>query len=132
MKILQFAFGGDAQNPYLPHNHVNNSVVYTGTHDNDTTVSWYQNAAPTVQQHVDEYLAKPGEAMPWPVIRSALGSVANLAIIPMQDLLSLDGKARMNLPGTMKNNWKWRMQEPLCAELISYLLHMNQLYRRVM
>jgi 4-alpha-glucanotransferase len=108
MKILQFAFGGEADNPYLPHNQTEDSVVYTGTHDNDTTLGWYQSLPPETQQQVVEYLGYPGEEMPWPLIRSALASVACLAIVPMQDLLALGSDDRMNTPGTMDDNWRWR------------------------
>jgi len=131
MKILQFAFGGDAHNPYLPHNHTRNSVVYTGTHDNDTSTSWYPHAEPALKQHVLEYCGKTDEQMPWPIIRCALASVASLAIIPMQDLLSLGTEARMNTPGTIQNNWKWRMHEHMSAELIAHLHDMNNVYGRV-
>jgi len=132
MKILQFAFGGDAQNPYLPHNHIQHSVVYTGTHDNDTTLSWYHSSASHIKEHVNEYYSRPDEAMPWPIIRSALAAVANLAMLPMQDLLGLGAKARMNTPGTIENNWQWRMKEPVSEEFTGDLLHMNQLYRRIL
>ncbi len=108
MKILQFAFGGDSSNPYLPHNQTFDSVVYTGTHDNDTSIGWYESLSAEVQGHLAEYLGYPAETMPWPLIRSALASVACLAIIPMQDLLSLDGQYRMNTPGTTEGNWRWR------------------------
>ena len=108
MKILQFAFGGDAANPYLPHNHTFDSVVYTGTHDNDTSIGWYESSSPEVQGHLAEYLGYSAESMPWPLVRSALASVACLSIIPMQDLLALDGQHRMNTPGTTEDNWRWR------------------------
>lgn len=107
MKILQFAFGGDAENPYLPHNQTVDSVAYTGTHDNDTSVGWYESLPVETQNHLAEYLGYPTETMPWPLIRSALASVACLAIIPMQDLLSLNGEHRMNTPGTTEDNWRW-------------------------
>ncbi len=110
MKILQFAFGGDAGNPYLPHNQTIDSVVYTGTHDNDTTLGWYQSLPDGVKQHVQHYLGHPQEPMPWPVIRSALASVARLAMLPMQDLLGQDGGHRMNTPGTSDGNWRWRFE----------------------
>lgn len=110
MKILQFAFGGDANNPYLPHNQTIDSVVYTGTHDNDTTLGWYQSLPEAVQQHVQSYLGLPQEQMPWPMVRSALASVARLAILPMQDLLELDSEHRMNTPGTPDGNWRWRFE----------------------
>jgi len=108
MKILQFAFGGDSSNPYLPHNQTFDSVVYTGTHDNDTSLGWYEALSAEVQGQLAEYLGYPTEAMPWPLIRSAMASVACLAIIPMQDLLALDGQHRMNTPGTTEDNWRWR------------------------
>lgn len=109
MKILQFAFGGDASNPYLPHNQTADSVVYTGTHDNDTTLGWYESLPGETQDQVNDYLGYPGEAMPWPLVRSALASVACLAIVPMQDLLGLNGAHRMNTPGTQEgDNWRWR------------------------
>jgi 4-alpha-glucanotransferase len=111
MKILQFAFGGGAANPYLPHNHEANSVVYTGTHDNDTTVGWYNGLDPKTQQHISRYLAYSDEAMPWALIRAALASVAWLAVIPMQDLLALGEGQRMNTPGSnVDENWRWRFQ----------------------
>ncbi len=108
MKILQFAFTGGADNPYLPFNHETNSVVYTGTHDNDTTLGWYLSLDDDSRQYVDEYLGRSKEAMPWPVIRAALASRALLAVLPMQDILGLDGSHRMNLPGTTEGNWNWR------------------------
>jgi len=109
MKILQFAFDGNAKNAYLPHNHEFNSVVYTGTHDNDTTLSWYELLNAHTRQLVNEYLAVPeNEAMPWPMIRTALASVACLAVVPMQDILGLGQGERMNTPGTTKGNWRWR------------------------
>lgn len=108
MKILQFAFDSDHRNPYLPHNHVRNCVVYTGTHDNNTTLGWFEGLSPAFRQRVMEYLGHPSEAMPWPLIRSALASVSDLAVIPMQDILALDGRHRMNTPGTSTDNWSWR------------------------
>lgn len=108
MKILQFAFSGDVDNPYLPYNHTLDSVVYTGTHDNDTTLGWYTSLDDHTRYHIDDYLGFPGEEMPWPLIRTALSSRANLAVIPMQDILSLGGQHRMNTPGTSEGNWAWR------------------------
>jgi len=108
MKILQFAFDGNPHNPYLPHKQEKNSVVYTGTHDNNTTVGWYEDLPADVQNRVHEYFGFPSDVMPWPLVRSAFGSVAKLAIVPMQDLLELDGSHRMNTPGTSAGNWRWR------------------------
>ena len=108
MRILQFAFDGGAGNPYLPHNHAPNSVVYTGTHDNDTTLAWYEGLPVEQQCTVLEYLGHPGEPMPWPLNRAALASVAQLAILPMQDALQLGAGQRMNMPGSNIGNWQWR------------------------
>jgi 4-alpha-glucanotransferase len=120
MKVLQFAFSGDPDNPYLPFRHTRDSVVYTGTHDNDTTLGWYLTLDDDTRRYVDQFLGRSKEPMPWPMIRAALGSVASLAIVPMQDLLGLNGDHRMNLPGTAEGNWKWRFSwdqvEPDLAE----------------
>jgi len=108
MKILQFAFDGSPDNPYLPENHVECGVVYTGTHDNDTTLGWYESLDPTTQARVLENLGEPEGSMPWALIRAALASPARLAVIPMQDALGLGGRHRMNVPGTADGNWNWR------------------------
>jgi 4-alpha-glucanotransferase len=108
MKILQFAFSGGATNPYLPFHHTRDSVVYTGTHDNDTTLGWYKGLDDGTREFVDDYLGKPREAMPWPMVRAALASRANLAILPFQDVMGLDSTHRMNTPGTTEGNWGWR------------------------
>ncbi|AGA32943.1 4-alpha-glucanotransferase (amylomaltase) [Thioalkalivibrio nitratireducens DSM 14787] len=108
MMILQFAFDGGDDNPYLPQNHVQCGVVYTGTHDNDTTVGWFEALEPERRAHVLEVLGNPAEPMPWALVRAALTSPAQVAIIPMQDALALDGRHRMNTPGTSDGNWTWR------------------------
>jgi 4-alpha-glucanotransferase len=109
MKILQFAFGGDHTNPYLPEHHVQNCVVYTGTHDNDTTLGWFQTLDEHTRQQVQEYLTLQSDHdMPWALIELAESSVANTVVIPMQDLMGLDGSHRMNVPGTTSGNWRWR------------------------
>jgi 4-alpha-glucanotransferase len=113
MKILQFAFGGTSDNPYLPENITENSVVYTGTHDNDTTLSWYDNLDDYQRSNLHAYLtATHAEGyelnMPNDLIEMALASKALLAIIPMQDILQLNGQHRMNTPGTVTGNWHWR------------------------
>jgi 4-alpha-glucanotransferase len=131
MKILQFAFGGDASNPYLPHQHCRKSVTYTGTHDNDTTLGWYQSLDDAVRAHVDAYLGHSNEEMPWPLIRAALGSVSELSVIPMQDLLSLGGEHRMNVPGTTEGNWMWQFSWDMVADGVAGRLNaLNQLYGR--
>ncbi len=111
MKVLQFAFNGDPNNPHLPHNHVRDSVVYTGTHDNDTTVGWFSELDDRTRVRVRQYLVGPHEDMPAPLVRTALASVAALAVVPMQDLLGLGGSARMNVPGRPEGNWAWQMRE---------------------
>ncbi|HOY69361.1 MAG TPA: 4-alpha-glucanotransferase [Methylotenera sp.] len=112
MKILQFAFGGSEDNPYLPENIEENSVVYTGTHDNDTTLGWFNNLDAQQREHLYAYLQKkhPHQTvkMPQDLTNLALSTLANLAIIPMQDILHLDGAHRMNTPGTCEGNWHWR------------------------
>lgn len=114
MKILQFAFGGGEDNPYLPENIDENSVAYTGTHDNDTTLGWYQTAPEHVCEHVQHYLNQSTEHfstdMPMALMQVAFKSVAKLAIVPMQDILALDSQSRMNTPGTTEGNWTWRME----------------------
>ena len=108
MKILQFAFDGSPDNPYLPHNHEELCVVYTGTHDNNTTLGWYQELPDHDRARVHHYLGDSQEPMPALLIRAALASVARLAVIPWQDVLELDGTHRMNVPGVADDNWRWR------------------------
>ncbi|MES9830754.1 MAG: 4-alpha-glucanotransferase [Candidatus Thiodiazotropha sp. DIVDIV] len=132
MKILQFAFSGGPDNPYLPFHHTQDSVVYTGTHDNDTTLGWYKELDDASREFVDDYLGKPREPMPWPLIRSALASRANLAILPFQDILGLDGEHRMNTPGTTEGNWGWRFEwDMIKPETESRLRHRLQMYGRL-
>jgi len=109
MRILQFAFDSGADNSYLPHNHIPESVVYTGTHDNDTTVGWFASLSKEQQSRIYEYLQVPAETVPKALIRAAFASVARFAIIPMQDILGLDSTGRMNIPGVADNNWGWRL-----------------------
>jgi len=111
MKVLQFAFDGMPDNPYLPGNFGPNSVIYTGTHDNDTTMGWFAERSEEEKIRLGEHSDLNGDAMPWPLIKLAIESEARLAIIPMQDLLALDTDARFNTPGTIDNNWQWRMDE---------------------
>ncbi|HKJ87923.1 MAG TPA: 4-alpha-glucanotransferase, partial [Gammaproteobacteria bacterium] len=124
MKILQFAFGGGAENPYLPHHHERGFVVYTGTHDNNTTLGWWREEAPEeVHEQVRDYLGYPGEDQPWPLIRAALASVAQTAVVPLQDLLELDGRHRMNQPATTEGNWGWRFRWEWLPEGLAARLH---------
>lgn len=110
MLILQFAFDGSDANPYLLKNHRRNSLVYSGTHDNDTTLSWYQSLPAGTKQYVDQYVKYSQLEMPWALIHVVFDSIADLAIIPMQDLLGLGAGHRMNTPGTVEGNWQWRYQ----------------------
>ncbi len=108
MRVLQFAFDGNPYNPHLPHNHDWLEVVYTGTHDNDTSVGWHRNLPEQAREHVERYLGQSSEAISWSLIRAAIASVSQMSIIPLQDLLGLGSEARMNTPGTMGANWSWR------------------------
>lgn len=133
MKILQFAFEGGATNPYLPHNHQPDFVVYTGTHDNDTTLGWYNNLSPELRVRIREYLGQSDETMPWALIRCAMASVSRVAVIPLQDVLGLDGTHRMNTPGTTRNNWSWRFSwDQFDSSLVERLRSMVEVYGRLM
>jgi 4-alpha-glucanotransferase len=108
MKILQFAFDGNPDNPYLPDHHGERSVVYTGTHDNDTTLGWWEHLDEPTRALVRADLLDPDEPMPWALVHLALASTARLAVVPAQDLLGLDSSSRMNTPGIAEGNWTWR------------------------
>ena len=108
MKVLQFAYGHDANNVNLPHNFPLDSVAYTGTHDNTTTRGWLEHLPPAYEESVDRYFQLGGARSAWPIIRFALASVSRLALIPMQDLLDLPSEATLNRPGTTIGNWQWR------------------------
>lgn len=108
MAILQFAFGSGGGHPYLPHHHSRNCVVYTGTHDNDTTLGWYWSLDDHARDHVRRYFACGDRDLPHVMTRAALRSVADTAVVPLQDVLGLGGDARMNHPGTTDGNWAWR------------------------
>lgn len=132
MKIVQFAFTGDPDEPFLPHNHISNCVVYTGTHDNDTAKGWYERVPEGERDFYRRYLGRDGHDVAWDMIRAAWMSVGVFAIAPMQDLLSLDNTARMNYPGNPSGNWSWRMQEDdLNGFLGSRLREFNMLYSRM-
>ena len=131
MKILQFAFGSDADNPYLPHHHERHSIVYTGTHDNNTGLGWYQSASEQEKHYFSQYSGENMATMPWPLQYMAWQSVAQIAITPMQDILALDATARMNTPGTTIGNWRWKMKwQDVNSELVEKLRRMNQLFGR--
>ena len=131
MKILQFAFGSGPDNPYLPDHYEKNCVVYTGTHDNDTTAGWSQHINDYERNYAYDYLGHPSISLHCALIQAALGSVANLAVIPMQDILELGSEARMNTPGTTAGNWKWRFQwDQLSHERAVRFAHLVSLFNR--
>jgi 4-alpha-glucanotransferase len=136
MKILQFGFDGDSKNPYLPHNYQPNCVVYTGTHDNDTTVNWFRLLEESTRKQVLDYLGvehgQTLQSMPWPLIRMAVASTAALAMLPMQDLLGLGDGHRMNTPGSQLANWRWRFEwSQVQGSVPERLRSMNHSYGRL-
>lgn len=136
MKILQFAFGGDARNQDLPHNYVGNSVVYTGTHDNDTTIGWWLSRAGKKFSQEREfclrYLNSRGNEMNWDMMRTGWASVSNTAIAPVQDILGLGTEARMNLPATTSGNWLWRMKPgAVTPKIAERLKELSETYDRI-
>jgi 4-alpha-glucanotransferase len=110
MRILQFAFDGD-DGEYLPHNFTRDAVVYTGTHDNDTSRGWFASLADGSKRRALDYVGGSGDEIAWSLVRAAMTSVADLAIVPLQDLLDLGSEARMNVPGIAGGNWSWRAAE---------------------
>jgi 4-alpha-glucanotransferase len=110
MRILQFAFDGDARNPFLPHHHEPDTVVYPGTHDNDTSVGWWAGAGERERCFARAYLGADGHDMAWSLIRAACASVADTAVYAMQDVLALPSASRMNFPGRSEGWWEWRLQ----------------------
>jgi 4-alpha-glucanotransferase len=130
MKILQFGFTGP-ENPFLPHNYVTNCVAYTGTHDNDTALGWFESAPEIERKFALRYLNSDGADFAWDLIRGVWSSVAIYAITPMQDVLSLGTEARMNFPSRLGGNWEWRMkEEDMSNDLAKRLCEFNDLYLR--
>lgn len=134
MAILQFAFGGDAANTYLPHNLTANNIVYPGTHDNNTTLGWYAATEDQTRDHVRRYFRIDGREINWDFVRAAYASVSRLCVIPLQDLLNLDSSARFNTPGLPAGNWQWRYTNAQLAKLhresATYLRELGELYGR--
>lgn len=132
MKILQFAFDSKEESSYLPHNYISNSVVYTGTHDNDTVNGWISTMGRNDLAFTKKYLnVKRSSDIRESLIRTALGSVSEMAVIPMQDYLGLGAEARINTPSTLGGNWEWRMGHDACTEELSrHLLELAQIYGR--
>jgi len=132
MRILQYAFGGDAHNRDLPHNYTNDSVAYTGTHDNDTSRGWYKNVPRNIRHHLRKYLSSNGREVHWDMLHAVWSSVADTAIAPAQDILGLGSEARMNTPATVDGNWKWQLTDgQLNDELAERLREMTELFGRI-
>jgi 4-alpha-glucanotransferase len=143
MRILQFAFSSDTKNQDLPHNYHKNVVVYTGTHDNDTTVGWFKSVAGKGSTRDEEqikkerkfcldYLNSNGKEIHWDFIRAVMASVADTALVPMQDLLGLGTEARMNLPASTQGNWQWRCKDGAITEEIgARLKELTEIYGRM-
>lgn len=133
MKVLEFAFADDDENDFLPHNFKPNCVVYTGTHDNDTILGWYAQTEGWEKEHCDRYLGlRYGDEVNWKFIEAAYKSVADTAIVQMQDILGLGTKARINIPSTLGGNWSWRIRkDALTEELSARLLALATRYARL-
>jgi 4-alpha-glucanotransferase len=130
MRVLQFGFSGP-DNPFLPHNYVPNCVAYTGTHDNDTARGWFAAAEKHEREFAQRYLRVDGNDFAWDLIRAVWGSVADIAITPMQDVLNCDSDARMNFPSKLGGNWEWRMkEEDMNDDLAGKLRELNWMYLR--
>ncbi len=131
MRVLQFAFVADTSSDFLPHNYIKNCVAYAGTHDNDTTVGWWEKLDAPTRLQVTEYLGNVSTEIHWDLIRALFMSVANTAIVTLQDVLGLGSDARMNFPGRADGNWYWRFGwDQITPEVRSRLLKMTQLYGR--
>ncbi|HUL52863.1 MAG TPA: 4-alpha-glucanotransferase [Opitutaceae bacterium] len=135
MAVLQFAFGGRSSNLYLPHNLEGNGVIYPGTHDNDTTLGWYAATGEPTRDHVRRYLRVSGTEIGWDFIRAAYAAVSRLAVIPLQDLLSLGSEGRFNTPGKADGNWQWRYRsaqlDRLSGRTAGYLRELANLHGRL-
>jgi 4-alpha-glucanotransferase len=131
MYILQFAYGGAVEFRFLPHNHIRNAVVYTGTHDNDTTLGWWRTISEDERTFLRRYDPHVDEEPVWHLIRAAWGSVADFAIVPFQDVLNLGSEARMNIPGVPSGNWHWRAtEEQVNTSAWGQLADLTELYYR--
>jgi 4-alpha-glucanotransferase len=131
MRVLQFGFDGDASNVHLPHEHEPDSIVYTGTHDNDTTAGWYASLDTATRDLVRRYLGRGDHEVVDAMVRAAVSSVGRLAVLPVQDLLHLGSDARLNRPGTVGGNWGWRLHLPLLTgELAARYRDLIQLHNR--
>lgn len=135
MRVLQFAFGDNLEEfpevRFLPHNYIKNTIAYTGTHDNDTTVSWFKSASKGIQDHVQKYLNSSNDDVVGDLIRLIWSSIAQMSVIPLQDLLRLDKEGRMNHPGTESGNWEWRFRwEQLTDDKGMEMAKLSEIYER--
>lgn len=134
MKILQFAFGTNGEKKFLPHNHIKNCVVYTGSHDNDTTLGWWnsiQNDGTDTKEFFLAYTGSDGKDICKDLIRVAFSSVADFVIIPLQDYLRLGSEARMNFPGRSEGNWSWRFKwSQISNELKEEIKYFVEIFER--
>jgi 4-alpha-glucanotransferase len=131
MRVLQFGFGNEPSSMNLPHHYVRNLVAYTGTHDNDTTVGWFAGVDDAVREFCLKYVDSDGDEINWEFIRTIFASVANVAVVPLQDLLGLGNDARMNLPNSTDGNWTWRFPEgALTNEIATRLRTLTETYGR--
>lgn len=133
MKIMQFAFDSKEESDYLPHNYGKNCIVYTGTHDNDTIMGWWSTFAKNDKAFAKKYLnIRSNKEIYKEFIRACMSSVADTAIIPMQDYLGLGSEARINIPSTLGDNWKWRLLDgQFTEELAEYMYDITKLYYRL-
>jgi 4-alpha-glucanotransferase len=132
MRILEYGFGGGAGNRDLPHNYEANTVAYTGTHDNETAVGWFETLNEETRKQAVEYLAADDGEIAWAMIRALYSSVAVTVIVPLQDILGLGSEARMNTPATSGGNWRWRMtQEEFSIIDTHRLAHLAALFGRI-
>ena len=135
MKVLQFAFDENEDSPYLTHRYERNCIVYTGTHDNETTRGWFRNLSQHDRNFARAYIGCEGKhetAAVWSMIRAAMSSVADRCVIPVQDYLCLGNEARINEPSTLGDNWKWRMKKGQLNEtIIQKIYKMTKLYGRL-
>ena len=135
MKVLQFAFDESGESVYLPFRYDKNCIVYTGTHDNETTKGWLGNLTQSNRDYVNQYTAceeKDTDECVWGLIRAAQSSVAEVCVVPLQDYLCLGNEARMNTPSTLGDNWKWRLTRgQLTDEIIHRINAMTRLYGRI-
>jgi 4-alpha-glucanotransferase len=131
MRLIHFGFVADSDASFLPHSYIPNCVAYAGTHDNDTTLGWWEKLDDDTRDQVREYLGVTGEDIQWDLVRALFMSAANTVVITMQDILGLGSDARMNFPGRAEGNWFWRFRwEQVTSELRVRLKRMTKMYGR--